>query len=103
MSAPITVTLAHQLGRAEARRRLESGFAKIVQALPGGASPASERWEGDRFVFRVVAVGQTIAGEMDVQDTTVTMRIELPGMLGLLANGLKDRLQAAGRLLLTKK
>ena len=31
------------------------------------------------------------------------MEIVLPGVLGLLAGGLKDRLQKAGRLLLTKK
>jgi hypothetical protein len=31
------------------------------------------------------------------------MEIQLPGMLGLIASGLKDRLRNAGQLLLTKK
>jgi hypothetical protein len=31
------------------------------------------------------------------------MEIELPGVLGVLANKLKDRLQKTGQLLLTKK
>jgi len=35
--------------------------------------------------------------------TTVTMEIELPGILGMIASGLKDRLQKAGTLMLTRK
>jgi hypothetical protein len=38
-----------------------------------------------------------------VLDAAVTMEIELPGVLGVIASGLKGRLQKAGRLLLTKK
>jgi len=103
MSAPLTVTLPHQLGRAEARRRIEGGFAKIIHALPGGAGDCSERWDGDRLVFSAAAMGQTVAGVIDVGDAAVTMEIQLSGVLGLLASGLKDRLQRAGQLLLTKK
>lgn len=103
MATPITVTIPHQLGRAEARRRIQSGFARIVHVLPGGAGTSSERWDGDRLVFGIAAMGQTVAGFIDVQDTAVTMEIELPGVLGVIASGLKDRLQKAGQLLLTKK
>ena len=101
--APLVVTIPHQLGRAEARRRIENGFAKIAQALPGGAGKSSERWEGDRLVFSVAALGQAVSGFIDIHDAAVTMEIHLPGVLGLLAGGLKDRLQKTGRLLLTKK
>ena len=103
MATPVTVNLPHQLGRSEARRRIQTGFAKIVQVLPVSAGSCSERWEGDRLVFSVVAMGQTVSGVIDVLDTVVTMEIELPGVLGLLAGGLKNRLQKAGLLLLTKK
>ena len=103
MATPIIVTLPHQLGRTEARRRIENGFAKIVEVLPGGAGKCSQRWDGDRLVFAVAAVGQTVSGTIDVLDTAVTMEIELPGLLGLLAGGLKGRLRKAGQLLLTRK
>ncbi len=103
MATPITVSIPHQLGRAEARRRIETGFAKIVRALPGTAAHCSERWDGDRLVFAVATMGQTISGVIDVHDAAVTMEIELPGVLGLIAGGLKDRLQKAGQLLLTKE
>jgi len=103
MTTPITVTLPHQLGRAEARRRIEAGFGKMIKALPGSTGHSSEHWEGDRLVFNVGALAQTIAGVIDVGDAAVTMEIQLPGVLGLIASGLKDRLQKAGQLLLTKK
>jgi hypothetical protein len=103
MTTPITVRIPHQIGRAEARRRIESGFARMIHSLPGGTGECSERWEGDRLVFSVGALAQTVAGVIDVDDAAVTMEIQLPGVLGLLASGLKDRLQKAGQLLLTKK
>ena len=100
MATPLTVTLPHQLGRAEARRRIENGFAKIVDTLPGGTGKCSQRWEADRLVFAVSAVGQEVSGVIDVGDTSVTMEIHLPGLLGVLAGGLKGRLQKTGQLLL---
>ena len=103
MTAPLTVSIPHQLGRAEARRRIESGFAKMIRVLPGGVGHCSERWEGDRLVFSVATLAQTVAGVIDVGDAAVTMEIQLPGVLGLIASGLKGRLQKAGQLLLTKK
>jgi Putative polyhydroxyalkanoic acid system protein (PHA_gran_rgn) len=103
MTTPLTVSIPHQLGRAEARRRIETGFAKMIHSLPGGIGRGSERWDGDRLVFSVAALAQTVDGVLDVGDTAVTMEIRLPGVLGLLAGGLKDRLQKAGQLLLTKK
>ena len=103
MATPITVSIPHQLGRAEARRRIETGFGKIVHLLPGGTGTCSERWDGDRLIFSVAAMGQTVAGVIDVLDAAVTMEIELPGVLGLIAGGLKNRLQKVGQLLLTKE
>ncbi len=103
MPPPITVHLPHQLGRAEARRRIEDGFSKIVRMLPGSTGAGSERWEGDRLSFSVAAMGQSITGTVDVLDTVVTMEIVLPGVLGMLAGALKDRLQKAGQRLLTRE
>ena len=103
VATPVTVSIPHQLGRAEARRRIETGFAKIIHLLPGSADNYSERWEGDRLIFGVASMGQNITGVIDVLDTEVAMKIDLPGVLGVIARGLKGRLQKAGQLLLTKK
>ena len=102
MTTPIVVSIPHQLGRAEARRRIDDGFAKIIHLFPGSDGKCSERWDGDRLIFGVTAMGQSVAGVIEVLDTVVTMEIELPGVLGLIASGLKNRLKKAGQLLLTK-
>lgn len=102
MATPIAISIPHQLGRAEARRRIETGFARIIHLVPGSAG-VCERWEGDRLIFSAAAMGQTVAGVIDVLDTEVTMEIELPGVLGMVARGLKERLQQVGQLLLTKE
>ena len=103
MTAPLTLNIPHQLGRAEARRRIETGFARSLGGVPGGLGAISQRWEGDRLVFSVVALAQTITGFVDVADAAVTMEIHLPGVLGLIASGFRSRLQKAGQLLLEKK
>jgi hypothetical protein len=103
MATPISIRIPHQLGRAEARRRIESGFSNMLRQVPGGGSAFSERWDGDRLLFSLAAMGQTIAGSVSVLDAEVAMEIELPGLLGMIANGLRSRLQKAGQLLLTKK
>lgn len=102
MTTSITVHIPHQLGRVEARRRIETGFAKVVRQLPVGGGACSERWDDDRLTFSVAAMGQTVGGSVEVFDAMVTMRFDLPGLLGLLAGGLKGRLEQAGRKLLTR-
>ena len=101
---PITVSLPHQLGRAEARRRIESGFENIVHAVPGGSvGHCTQRWDGDRLSFSLAVMGQAVSGVIDVRDADVLMELQLPGVLGLLANGIKRQLATVGQLLLTRK
>ena len=67
-------------------------------AAPGRAANVGD---GERLIFEVGAMGrQTISGVVDVLDDAVTMEVELPGMLGLIAGALKNRLRSAGQLLL---
>jgi hypothetical protein len=102
MATPISISIPHQLGRAEARRRIETGFARIVGQLPGSTGTCTQRWDGDRLTFGVSALGQTASGVVEVLDAVVTMELELPGVLGMIAGGLGRRLREAGQLLLTR-
>ena len=103
MLTPVTVHIPHQLGRAEARRRIETGFSNLVSSVPGSAGTLSQRWDGDRLTFGVGVAGQIIPGVICVLDAVVTIQIDLPGVLGMIAGRLQDRLQKAGQLLLTKE
>ena len=103
MTTPLSIRIPHQLGRAEARRRIEGGFPNIIGQLPGGGGTCVQRWDGDRLTFSVSGLGQTATGVVDVLEAAVTFEIELPGRVGMIAAGLKGRLQKAGQLLLTRK
>jgi Putative polyhydroxyalkanoic acid system protein (PHA_gran_rgn) len=100
MATPVSVSIPHQLGRVEARRRIERGFATIIDVMPGSSGTCDEQWEGDRLTFRVTAMSQTVAGVIDVRETAVLMEVELPGGLGMIAGKIKDQLQKAGQRLL---
>lgn len=102
MTTPLHISIPHQLGRAEARRRIEDGFSKLAEQLPGGASVHDPHWEGDRLAFRIAAMTQTVTGRVEVLDHAVMIDIDLPGLLGQIAGAFKDRLRKAGQLLLTK-
>lgn len=102
-STPLSVRIPHQLGRAEARRRIQTGFANLLRQLPGAGGSYSEHWDGDKLTFSVSGMGQAVSGVVDVLDAEVAIDLQLAGLLGMLAGGLKGRLQQAGQLLLTKK
>lgn len=104
MAKAVTVTIPHELGRAEARRRIEHGFSSIEQQL-GGAVKMSfqERWEGDRMHFTGGTFGQRVHGHVDVTEDAVLVEVTLPTLLAALAETVKGRLERQGALLLESK
>jgi hypothetical protein len=100
---PIRVTIPHQLGRVEARRRIEAGFGDLARNLGGSAGALTKTWDGDRMSFSVQALGQAISGSVDVADAAVTVDVLLPGFLAMIAGKVRGRLQKQGQLLLEKK
>lgn len=104
MTKTITVNIPHDLGKAEARRRIESGFGQLGAQFGGeGLMSVTRAWEGDRLSFGAKVLGQAITGRMDVQDASVRMEIDLPNVLGMIAGKIQGRLQKEGQLLLEKK
>ena len=104
MSKPITVTIPHSLGRAEAHRRIADGFANLGGTFgPQAAKALKTDWQGDRMDFKVAAMGQAVTGHVMVLDAAVAMEVVLPDMLALMAGPVKDRLQREGQLMLEKK
>jgi putative polyhydroxyalkanoate system protein len=102
MSRAITLTIPHDLGRAEARRRVEAGFGDLARHL-GGMGAVSRTWRGDKLDFAFSLMGQATSGSVDVEDRAVRLEVLLPGLLGMIAGKVKARLQREGQLLLEKK
>lgn len=106
MTNTITVNVPHNLGKDEARRRLENGFAGIQQQLAGGAmrlASFQQRWKGDRMHFEGSALGQQITGRIEVLDDAVQIQLDLPMLVAAIAGRLKAGLTNATRKLLEKK
>ena len=103
MAQPISVTIPHQLGRAEARKRIDEGFGDLSRHLGGSAGALEKSWEGDRLSFSLTSFGQSITGFVAVADTAVTVEVLLPGFLAMIAGKVKGTLQKEGQLLLTKR
>jgi Putative polyhydroxyalkanoic acid system protein (PHA_gran_rgn) len=102
MSAPLIVSIPHRLGREEATRRLKVGLVRAASSIPI-LQVDEERWEGDRLVFRVRALGQTASGHVDVADDHVRLEVTLPWLLQRFAKAAQIAIKNRGNLLLTKR
>ena len=100
MERPIDVDLPHQLGREEAHRRIATNIHELQEHIPGGASHIDSNWAGDRLTLNVHALGQTVEALIDVEETKVHCRIQLPGMLALFAAPIESMLRLKGNDLL---
>ncbi len=105
MPRPVTITLSHDLGLEEARRRVRDGFDKLKGQMTGGMMFAfSESWESDdRLAFTARGLGQTITGQIDIFPQHVRIEAMLPGLLATLAETISGRVEKQGRLLLENK
>ncbi len=103
MSKPLVVSIPHQLGKAQARARIEQGFSRFGDQFGGAAGDFRQSWAGDRLAFGLRAMGQQVSGHLDVFDDMVRIEVLLPGVLGLIAGKIAGRLKTQGQILLEKK
>jgi Putative polyhydroxyalkanoic acid system protein (PHA_gran_rgn) len=102
MSEPLIVSVPHQLGREEAIRRLKSGLTRAASSIQV-LKVDEERWEDNRMIFRVRALGQAASGYVDVEDDHVRLEVTLPWLLQRFAQAAKGAISQRGTLLLTKR
>ncbi len=102
MPAPLIVSIPHHLGRDEATRRLKEGMARAASGVPV-LHIDEARWEGNRMLFRVSAIGQLASGQVDVADDHVRVEVTLPLLLQQFAEVAQAAIRKRGDLLLTKK
>lgn len=96
MQRPIDVDLPHQLGRAEARRRIAANIHKLEDHIPGGTSRVDSSWSGDTLDLTVHAMGQSVEARIDVEEAKVHCRVMLPGILSLFAAPIEAMLRSRG-------
>ncbi len=97
---PLVVTISHRLGRDEAKRRIESGLVAIRGEIGRYVKEIDYRWDGYRLDFRVAAMMQTIAGQIEVSEEAVKVELGLPRLLHLLGKRIAGRIERRGVALL---
>jgi len=103
MGKPVVVSIPHHLGRAEATRRLKSGLERARTTFGGQFAVLQEDWSGDHLDLRVALLGHATGGRIDVADDHVRIEIELPWLLGMVAEKAKALIAKQGQLMLEKK
>ena len=104
MSTPLVVSISHRLGKAEARRRIETGFSR----LRGGdlsllLTVEQEQWTGDTVRFQMRGLGQVASGAIEVLDDSLRIEVTLPWLLQKFAERLVPALRKETTLMLEKK
>lgn len=105
MAKPVTVTLSHDLGKEEVRRRIREGIDELLAGLAGkmGVKVEEEWVSDDNLVFIAKGLGQRLTGKIDIFPEHVRIEVLLPGLLAAAAEKVTAKLQKEGTLLLEKK
>ena len=99
---PFVAIVPHQLGRRDARQRIQNGLARIRAEVAVFATVVEERWSDDRLEFRLRLVGQQLTGRIEVLEEAVRVEVDLPWILAALSGRLGARIRNVGTLMLKK-
>ncbi|TCR67405.1 polyhydroxyalkanoic acid system family protein [Bosea sp. BK604] len=103
MAKPVSITISHELGREAALRRLRDGIDRIRDKLGMVKMQlVEEEWSGDALQFGVAALGYTVRGRLEVEETLVRVEVMLPWVLAVFAEKLKLGVEKQGQILLEK-
>ena len=102
MSDTVSVDVPHNLGAAEAKRRVEANLGSLSGKLPAGAT-VSPAWEGDRLRLDIGLLGQQVAAMLDILDDRVRINVQLPPALAFFRQAIEAGLRQSGAALLEDK
>lgn len=91
MTLPLTLDIPHKLGKSAVRDRLDRGIGKIGSIIPGGGT-VRHHWDTDTMNFTVTAAGQTMSCRATVFEDNVHAVVDLPPMLAMFADRIRDAL-----------
>jgi putative polyhydroxyalkanoate system protein len=98
-----TMSIPHQLTRAEAKRRIQEGITQAQQHYGSVIGPVEQRWNGDTLDVTAGPLGQRVSGQIFVEDNVVRVEVALPWMLAMLAGTVRHHLEQRGRAALEHK
>jgi hypothetical protein len=93
VSNSIIVTIPHQLGAEEAKRRVAERIDVLRRDYIDKIAHSEANWKGDTADIRVVAFGQTVTGKISVMNDSLHIEVQLPWILAALAGPIQGFLK----------
>jgi len=103
VSTPVTATVPHRLGKAEASRRLKAGLARAKGQFGALITIEQEEWSGDVLRFQMRALGQSASGTITVMEDSLLIAVTLPWLLAKAAERLLPQMRQQATILLEHK
>lgn len=103
MSEPLTVTIPHRLGKAEAIRRMKGGLSRTQSSFGNVFTIEREQWDNDRLNLQMRGLGQVASGVIEFGEAELRLTVTLPWLLSKLAGTIMPALRREATLLLEKK
>ncbi|RKF20618.1 hypothetical protein D6851_10805 [Altericroceibacterium spongiae] len=95
------VTLPHNLGKDQLRHRLRTRSHEIADHIPGGMAQVETEWPSpDRMLMTIRFMGQILAGDIVLEDSSVLLSIDLPPALGFIEPMVESAVRKHGQDLL---
>jgi hypothetical protein len=96
----ITLSIPHRLTRDEARRRVQNALAGLKGQHAAQFAQVEENWTAHHMDFRVAVLGQSLTGRVDVGEEKVDIALDLPWLMAIFADRIRDEVQRKGTKLL---
>ncbi|MFC3439996.1 polyhydroxyalkanoic acid system family protein [Sphingobium rhizovicinum] len=96
------IEIPHDLGKAEARRRIEAGLPKLEQHIPGGGTVQATWSTQDQLDMEISAMGQTIPVRLQVSDDQVRGTVAVPMLLRMMAGPIGEFVKASAQKMLSR-
>ncbi|GGD75890.1 polyhydroxyalkanoic acid system family protein [Croceicoccus mobilis] len=84
------IEIPHDLGAAEARRRIENGLPKLEQHIPGGGSLDAEWKTETELAMEIKAMGQKVPVIIHVLDDRLDTHVTIPPFLKMMSGQIGD-------------
>lgn len=96
------VQVPHDLGREEARRRLEAGLPKLEQHIPGGGSLTSQFVSDSQLDLVINAMGQKVPVTILIEDDRLDADVTVPAFLKMMSGQIGDFVKVSAEKMLAK-
>lgn len=94
MSNSIVVTVPHNLGADEAKRRVVERLEHLRHDYIDKLAYSEVNWSGETADLRVVAFGQTVTGKIFIMSDSLRVEVQLPWILAALTNKIQGVLKS---------